>query len=59
MLVLERNIDERIMIGRDIIVTLCSIRGERARIGIEAPRGVPVFREEVWIELPENRKDSK
>lgn len=48
MLVVTRKPDETIHIGDDIIVTVLEIRGDAVRIGIDAPREVPVHRGEVW-----------
>ena len=48
MLVLTRNRDEKIMIGDNIIITIVEIRGDKVRIGIEAPKDVSVHREEVY-----------
>lgn len=48
MLVLQRQRDETIMIGDDIEVTIVDIRGDRVRIGINAPKGITVHRKEVW-----------
>lgn len=47
MLVLTRQVDEDICIGQDIRVRVLSIRGSQVRIGIEAPREIPVHRGEV------------
>lgn len=47
MLVLQRAISETILIGDDIRITLVSIRGQRARLGITAPRHIRVLREEI------------
>ena len=47
MLVLTRKPDERILIGDDIVITVLDIRGDGVRIGIDAPRGVRIQREEV------------
>jgi carbon storage regulator len=47
MLVLTRKAGERIVIGENIVVTIVESRGDRVRIGIEAPQHVPVHREEV------------
>jgi len=47
MLVLTRRVNERIVIGDDITVTVLEVRGDQVRLGIEAPRDVKVFREEV------------
>ena len=55
MLVLTRKSNQSIMIGDDIEVTVLSIMGEKARIGIQAPRDIPVFREEVYLEIQEER----
>jgi carbon storage regulator len=51
MLVLTRKSNQSIMIGDDIEVSVLSIMGEKVRIGIQAPREVPVFRTEVYLEI--------
>jgi carbon storage regulator len=57
MLVLSRHRDESIMIGDDIVVTIVDIRGDKVRLGIEAPNHVPVHRQEVYEAIQrENRK---
>jgi carbon storage regulator len=48
MLVLSRRQDERIVIGDQIVITIVEIRGDKVRVGIEAPRDVPVHRREVY-----------
>lgn len=56
MLVLSRHRDESIMIGDDIVVTIVDIRGDKVRLGIEAPSHVPVHRQEVYEAIQkENR----
>jgi carbon storage regulator len=55
MLVLTRKSNQSIMIGDDIEVSVLAIMGEKVRIGIEAPRSIPVFRKEVYLEI---RQDS-
>ena len=47
MLVLSRKKNESIVINDDIVVTIVEIRGDKVRLGIEAPRDVPVHRREV------------
>ncbi|MFO0890734.1 MAG: carbon storage regulator CsrA [Isosphaeraceae bacterium] len=47
MLVLSRKVDEQIIIGDSIRVTVVSIRGNQVRLGFEAPPSVPIFREEL------------
>jgi carbon storage regulator len=55
MLVLTRKSNQSIMIGDDIEVSVLSIVGEKVRIGIQAPREVPVFRNEVYLEIKNER----
>jgi carbon storage regulator len=55
MLVLTRKAGQSIMIGDEIEVSVLAIMGEKVRIGIEAPRSVPVFRKEVYLEIQEDQ----
>lgn len=48
MLVLSRQRDESIIIGDNIVITVVDIRGDKVRLGIEAPRDVPVHRQEIY-----------
>jgi carbon storage regulator len=56
VLVLTRKSNQSIMIGDDIEVSVLSIMGEKVRIGIQAPRDVPVFRREVYLEIQQERE---
>jgi carbon storage regulator len=47
MLVLSRKRDERIVIGDNIVITVVEVRGDKVRLGIEAPTDVPVHRQEI------------
>ena len=58
MLVLTRKSNQSIMIGDDIEVSVLSIMGEKVRIGIQAPRDIPVFRKEVYLEIQQERNGS-
>ena len=58
MLVLTRKSNQSIMIGDDIEVSVLSIMGEKVRIGIQAPRDIPVFRREVYVEIQEEGDDT-
>ncbi|MGD9570716.1 MAG: carbon storage regulator CsrA [Thermoleophilia bacterium] len=51
MLVLTRKANQSIMIGENIEVSVLSVLGEKVRLGIQAPRDVPVFRKEVFLEI--------
>ncbi|QDU62818.1 Carbon storage regulator [Planctomycetes bacterium Pan216] len=47
MLVLTRKVNQKIIIGEDIVVTVLKMDGKRVRIGIDAPTDVPIHREEI------------
>ncbi len=51
MLVLTRKSNQSIMIGDEIEISVLSVMGDKVRIGIQAPREVPVFRKEVYLEI--------
>ena len=53
MLVLTRKVDEKILIGEDIVITVLESRGDVVRLGIEAPRGITIQREEVLQAISE------
>ncbi len=56
MLILSRKINEKIMIGDDVSITVIEIRGDQVKIGVEAPKAVKVFRQEVFEAIKnENR----
>ncbi len=55
MLVLTRKSNQSIMIGDDVEISVLSIMGEKVRIGIQAPRDIPVFRKEVYLEIQHER----
>jgi carbon storage regulator len=58
VLVLTRKSNQSIMIGDEIEISVLAIMGEKVRIGIEAPRSVPVFRREVYVEIQQDRDAS-
>jgi carbon storage regulator len=53
MLVLTRKTGQSIMIGDDIEVSVLAVSRDKIRVGITAPKEVPVFRKEVWISIKE------
>ena len=60
MLVLSRRRDEVIMIGDDVKITVVDIRGDKVRLGIDAPKDLPVHRQEVYDAIKrENAKVDK
>jgi carbon storage regulator len=60
MLVLSRQRDESIIIGDKVVVTIVDIRGDKVRLGIEAPNEIPVHRQEVYEAIQrENRRSGQ
>jgi carbon storage regulator len=60
MLILSRKVDEKVIIGDDIKISIIEIRGDQVRIGIDAPKKVKVFRQEVYDAIKaENKAASK
>ena len=56
MLILSRKIDEKIKIGNDITITLIDVHGDQVKIGVEAPKEVKVFRQEVFDAIQNENK---
>ena len=56
MLILSRKIDEKIKIGTDITITLIDVHGDQVKIGVEAPKNVKVFRQEVFDAIQSENK---
>jgi carbon storage regulator len=59
MLVLVRKTDQSIRIGDEIIIRVVDIRGDKVRLGIDAPNSVPVHREEVYEAIRQLRKEQE
>ncbi len=57
MLVLSRRKDESIMIGEEVQIMIVGIRGDRIRLGITAPKSIPVHRKEVYEDIHRQRTD--
>jgi carbon storage regulator len=56
MLILTRRPGERVVIGEDVLVTVMEINGQTVRLGIAAPGGVPIYREEIWLAVKEENR---
>lgn len=60
MLALARKINQSIMIGSDIEITLLEIKGDQVKMGINAPKSVPIYRKEIYMQIQdENKKASE
>jgi carbon storage regulator len=55
MLILSRKVNESLMIGDDVSVTVLSIKGGQIRIGISAPRDIAVHRQEIYEKIRQER----
>ena len=58
MLILTRRISESILINDDIKITVLGVRGCQVRVGIEAPKDIPVHREEIFNRIQAEKMDS-
>jgi carbon storage regulator len=58
MLVLTRKTNQSIMIGDDVEISVLAVSGDKVRIGIAAPRDVPVFRKEVYLSIQAERLEA-
>ena len=53
MLIITRRPGEKIMLGDDVVIEVIEASGSSVRIGIDAPKSVPVYREEIWAAVKE------
>ncbi len=58
MLALSRKKNEAIVINNNIEITVLEIKGEQVKLGISAPKEVPVYRKEVYLQIQEANKDA-
>ena len=57
MLILTRRPNETLMIGSEITVTVLSVKGNQVRIGVNAPKNVPVHREEIFERISLEKRE--
>lgn len=58
MLALARKINQSIMIGNDVEVTLLEIKGDQIKIGINAPKDVPIYRKEIFDQIQQENRNA-
>jgi carbon storage regulator len=56
MLILARRPGERVVIGEDVLITVMEVSGQTVRLGISAPQGLPIYREEIWLAVKEENR---
>lgn len=58
MLALSRKKGEALVVNNDIEITILEIKGDQVKIGISAPKNVPIYRKEVYVQIQEANKES-
>lgn len=58
MLALSRKSGESIMIGNDIEISILEVKGDQVKIGINAPKSVPIYRKEIYIQIQDANKEA-
>lgn len=58
MLALSRKLNESIIINNDIEVTILELKGDQVKIGITAPKSVPIYRKELYLQIQEENKEA-
>lgn len=58
MLALSRKKGEALVINNDIEITVLEVKGEQVKLGISAPKEVPVYRKEVYVQIQESNKEA-
>ena len=58
MLALSRKINESIIIGNDIEITVLEVKGDQVKIGISAPKSIPIYRKEIYLQIQESNREA-
>ena len=58
MLALARKVNESSMIGNDIEITVLEIKGDQIKLGVKAPKSVPIYRKELYVQIQEENKQA-
>jgi carbon storage regulator len=58
MLALSRKTGESLMIGNDVELTILEVKGDQVKVGINAPKSVPIYRKELYLQIQEANKEA-
>ena len=58
MLALSRKINESIIVNNDIEIVILEVKGDQVKIGINAPKSVPIYRKELYVQIEEANKEA-
>lgn len=58
MLALSRKVNESLIIGNDIEITILEIKGDQVKVGISAPKSVPIYRKEIYLQIEKENKET-
>lgn len=58
MLALARKVNETIVINDNVEVTILEIKGDQVKIGISAPKSVPIYRKEIYLQIQESNREA-
>lgn len=58
MLALSRKVNESIMIGNDVELTILEVKGDQVKVGIRAPKSVPIYRKEIYLQIQQANKEA-
>ncbi len=58
MLALSRKTGESIIVGSDIELTILEIKGDQVKLGINAPKSIPIYRKEIYVQIQEANKEA-
>ncbi|MDF2537031.1 MAG: hypothetical protein K0S76_52 [Herbinix sp.] len=58
MLALSRRTNESIIIGNEIEITILEVKGDQVKIGISAPKSVPIYRKEIYLQIEQSNKEA-
>jgi carbon storage regulator len=58
VLALSRKINESIVIGNEVEITILEVKGDQVKIGINAPKSIPIYRKEIYVQIQQANKEA-